>query len=267
MLVLEAADFERDVRLLQELKVGELRVGSGVYPAELSLGTAMGRLAARHPGLRIDVTTGDWRDTISALQTGQVDLVVVELSVLKGDQRLVVEALPEHAGVFFCRTGHPLLSEKNLTLERIFEFPFVGPKLAPRVATVLSQMLRQPELEQGTGDYLPSIKVDTVGLAKDAVAASDAISVAPATAITDSVAMGRLAPLPVRPPWLYTAYGFAWLKNRSLSPAAQAFMAEMRAVETQLATAETHLLEAMFPSSEAAAVRRMPVRVAGGRRR
>jgi len=243
LLVSEAAGFERDVQLLQELRVGEVRVGSGVYPAELSVGTAAGRLSVRHPGLRIDITTGDWRDAIQAVLSGQSDVAVVELSVLEGDERLVLEPLPGHDAVFYCRTGHPLLSEKELTLERIFDFPFAGPKLAPRVAAMLMRALKRVSVEQGTGDYLPSIKVDTVALAKDVVAASNAFSLAPATAITDSVAMGRLAALPLRPPWLHTAYGFVWLESRSLSPAAQAFIAEMRAVETALVASEKPLLE------------------------
>jgi DNA-binding transcriptional LysR family regulator len=268
LLVLEAADFERDIELLQELKVGELRVGSGVYPAELSVGTAVGRLAARHPGLRVNVTTGDWRDAIAAVLSGDSDIAVVELSVLEGDKRLNIELLPPHDAVFYCRPGHPLLSERDLTLERIFDFPFAGPKLAPRVAAMLSRALRRPTVEEGTGDFLPSIKVDTVGLAKDAVAASNAFGVAPATAITDSVALGRLVPLALRPQWLHTGYGFAWLKNRSLSPAARAFIVEMTAVEAQLANSEKRLLKAISPSvpNEPPGEREVPTRAASGRR-
>jgi DNA-binding transcriptional LysR family regulator len=269
MLVSEAAGFERDVQLLQELRVGEVRVGSGVYPAELSVGRAAGRLAVRHPGLRIDVTTGDWRDAIQAVLAGQSDVAIVELSVLQGDERLVLEALPGHDAVFYCRTGHPLLSEKELTLERIFDFPFAGPKLAPRVAAMLIRALRRAHVEQGTGDYLPSIKVDTVALAKDVVESSNAFSLAPATSITDSIAMGRLVALPVRPAWLQTNYGFVWLKSRSLSPAAQAFIAEMRTVESALAASEKPLLEVLVPpvSSIPLPRRRTALRAANGRNR
>lgn len=265
LLVSQAAGFEHEVELLQGLKVGEVRVGCGVYPAELSVGTAAGRLAVRHPGLRVDVTTGDWRDAIEAVLAGALDVAVVERSVLEGEKRLVVEPLPQHDAVFYCRTGHPLLTERELTLERLLDFPFAGPKLAPRVAAMLSRALKPVTVEEGTGDFLPSIRVDTVGLAKDAVAASDAFGVAPATAITDSIAMGRLVALHLRPSWLHTSYGFAWLKSRTLSPAARAFMAELRVVEGQLVSAERPLLEVMFASPPSALPDQR--RAANGRRR
>jgi DNA-binding transcriptional LysR family regulator len=267
-LVLEASDFERNVALLQELKDGELKVGAGVYPAELSLGTAVGRLAARHPGLRIDITAGDWRDAIEGVLAAVADLAVVELSVIKDDARLVLEPLPPHDGVFYCRPGHPLLAEKDLTVERVFDYPFAGPKLAPRVASLISRALKGKDVDPSTGDYLPSIKVDTLQLAKDAVAASNAFGIAPATAISSEVALGRLVTLPIRPSWLHTSYGFAWLKNRTLSPAALAFMAEVRTVEAEL-LAQRQIPAAIVPAawSTPADDGRVAPRAASGRRR
>jgi len=37
--------------------------------------------------------------------------------------------------------------------------------------------------------------------------------------------------LDFHPPWLVSGYGFLYLRNRTLSPSALAFIAEMRAVE------------------------------------
>jgi hypothetical protein len=38
----------------------------------------------------------------------------------------------------------------------------------------------------------------------------------------------------VQADWLHTQYGFAYLRERQLAPATQAFMAELRAVEDAL---------------------------------
>jgi hypothetical protein len=51
-------------------------------------------------------------------------------------------------------------------------------------------------------------------------------------------------PLPLRPDWLHTRYGFAYLRERQLSPAALAFMTELRAVEAGLVRLATSLLQA-----------------------
>ncbi len=200
VLVSGAVDLEREIKLMQGLEVGELLVGAGVYPAELSLGTALGRLTSKHPGLRIDVTTGDWRFIIQAVLAGHIDLAVVELSVLEHQPRLAKAPLPRHDGVFYCRAGHPLLEDNALTMKRVLEFPFVGPKLAARVGGPMARSVGGGTRDPGTGDYLPSIKVDTVKLATDAVASSNAVSAAPISSIMAEVSAGRLVPLPVSPP-------------------------------------------------------------------
>ena len=56
--------------------------------------------------------------------------------------------------------------------------------------------------------------------------------------IAADIAAGEIVALPFRRPWLRTNYGFVYLKDRSLSPATQAFMAEIKAVEAELVKAE-----------------------------
>jgi len=41
------------------LEVGLLRIGAGSFAAEISVGTAMGRLLRRHPHLLADLSVGD----------------------------------------------------------------------------------------------------------------------------------------------------------------------------------------------------------------
>ncbi len=245
-LTSDAAELVRALRLMQGLEVGELAVGAGIYPAELSLGRALGRLTAKHPGLRVQVETGDWRTIIASTLATRLDLSVLELSVVEHEKRLVVEALPRHPGVFFARRGHPLLSELAPTLEQLSEYPFAGPKIAPRAASAMAKLLKQGSTDPASGDYLPPIKVDSIRLAKDAVLASDTVSLAPLAAIAEDLLSGALVALPVRTPWLQTNYGFVYLAGRSLSPAALAFMERMRAVEQEIVAEEERLLATLL---------------------
>jgi DNA-binding transcriptional LysR family regulator len=188
------------------------------------------------------VTTGDWRSIINATLTTHLDLSVLELSVVEDEKRLAVEALPRHPGVFFTRPGHPLQSEASPTIEHLSAFPFAGPKLAPRAAGAMAKLLKQGTTDPSSGDYIPPIKVDSIRLAKDAVRASDAVSLAPLAAITAELASGTLVALPFKAPWLYTNYGFVHLVGRSLSPAAQAFMERVRKVEQEIVMEEERLM-------------------------
>ena len=49
LLVNQARDIEQDLRQMLGLEVGLLRIGAGPYPADLSVGTALGRFVKDHP--------------------------------------------------------------------------------------------------------------------------------------------------------------------------------------------------------------------------
>jgi DNA-binding transcriptional LysR family regulator len=233
-----AAELERELQLMQGVEAGVLRVAAGPYPADMCVAPALGRLIGRHPRVRVELGTGDWRTIVGALLRGQLDLAVVELSAMALDARLITEALPTHRAAFFCRVDHPLLRDGPATLERIFEYPFVSPKLPPRVGAIFHRLAKAWAIDPDTGDYLPPVKADTLALAMSVVSSSDAIAVAPLCIVADQVRAGRFGLLPLRPPWLHTNYGFVHLKDRALSPAAQAFITEVRAVEAELVEAE-----------------------------
>lgn len=233
-LVSAAGLFGNEVAALRGLEVGSLTVGAGVYPAFISLGSALGRLAARHPGLRVDVTVGDWQEIVRGVLAGDLDLAVAESTGPAENSRLAFEALPRHRGVFVCRVGHPLLDVPNLTLDAIFEYPFAGTTLAARVVRHLTRPPKAGTIDNLTGDFIPSIRLNNVHLALEAVAASDAFSITTLSAIASSMEEGRLAALPLQPPWLHSSYGIVSLKNRTMSPAGAAFVRELRAVEAEI---------------------------------
>lgn len=235
LLLEDAAGLEREIKLMQGLEVEVLRVSAGPYPAEIAVAPALGRLTSRYPQLRIEYSTCNWREIIGKLLQAQLDIAVVELSVVNQEPRLLAEALPRHRGVFYCRAEHPLLQQATPDIEQIFSYPFAGTALPARVGQMFYRLARTGAIDPDTGDYLPPIRVDTVSLAKAIVLASDAIGMAPHALIVPELTAGKLAALPFDEPWLHTNYGFVYLKDRPLSPAQHAFMAEIRTVEQQLA--------------------------------
>lgn len=248
MLVDGAAELERDFQLMRGLELGELRVGAGPYAAELSVGRAAGRLLGRHPQLRVEVITVDLRTLVTQLMQRKLDLAVVELSLVDGETAIASEPLPQHAACFFCRTGHPLAALAEPSFDQVLAYPFVGTRLPPRVNPGFLAMARGGRIDADTGDYLPPVKVDSIQLAKEVVLHSDAIGAAPLALLAAEVRARRLCPLPVQVDWLHTQYGFAYLRDRQLSPAAQAFMAELREVESGL----LQLAAGLMPGGEKA---------------
>ena len=233
-----ATELERDFNLMRGLEIGQLRVGVAAYPAQISVGKAIGSLLSQHPNLRIEVMKDDLRAVIDAVLAGKLDLAVIELSLAAGEPRLATEPLPPHPACFFCRAGHPLLIEKDATFEQILKFPLAGTRMPPRVAKDFLQLAKAGAVDPDTGDYLPPVKVDSMPMVKDVVLASDAVAVAPIAFIAEEVTLGKLVPLRARAAWMQTGYGFVSLRGTTLSPAAQAFKDAVRRVEDEVVATE-----------------------------
>ncbi len=233
-LLVHAGDIDRDLQQMLGLEVGLLRIGAGPYPADISVGTAVGRLVRRHPGLQVDLSVGDWPALVQRVVSGEIDMAIAEISLAVEDERLHVEPLPEHQGVFFCRPGHPLTSQVDPTLDEVRRYPLVVTALPTRLARLADakNLVRQSNAPDDAA--APQIRVESVGLARRIVIESDAIGIAVFCQIEDEVALGRLAALPLKMPWVKTSYGVIRLARRTPAPAAIAFMDILRDVESEI---------------------------------
>lgn len=230
VLISGAVELEEELLRQQGLETGQLRVGAGLYPAEISVAPALGRLAVRFPGLRVSLISERWRVVADAIRSGGIDVAVLELSAVDAAPGLALEPLPTHEGLFVCRPGHPLAQCRSPDLPAILEYPLVGPKLPPRVGAILARASSRP-LVDDVGDYVPALLVEIAQLAKQMVMAGDGVAIVPAPLVAEELAAGTLMDLRVRLPWLRTKYGFAYPRDRPLSPPLLAFMAEVRTIE------------------------------------
>ena len=108
----------------------------------------------------------------------------------------------------------------------------MGPKLPPRVSSVLARASTDPYLD-GAGNYIPPFHVESLLATKQVVASGDGVAILPLVLVEAELEAATLVVLDYHPPWLRTQYGFAWPRGRPLSTAATAFMAEVRAVEAE----------------------------------
>jgi DNA-binding transcriptional LysR family regulator len=217
-LLAGANGLEREVKLALGLETGSLAVGAAPYAADICVGTACGRLALASPALAIDVRVGDWTYLTELVLSGELDIAVAELTIAAEDSRLEVQALPQHAGHFFCRAEHPLAGRESVSLADTAAFPLVTSSL-PR---------RFPDLRT-------AIRVDTFRLARDIVLASNALGIATPSQIMTEQRQRHLVLLPIALPWLHSNYGFIRLRGRTPSPATLAFMGHVLEVEEEIA--------------------------------
>ena len=234
-LLADAERLREDLSDLGKLRSGELVVGAGPYPLEISVIEAVGRLSAASPGIRIEIIEGQWRELVARLLSGEVGVVVAEMSAMVAEPRLVVEPLPVHRGVIYCRPGHPLAGRPDLGLEDILQYPLVGIRLPRRFGRLLLPSAAVvPDLL--TGDMLPRITTTSTIAAREIVKRSNGIGMG-TREIAAELHAGTLVALELQGAALETGYGIARLRDRSASPAELAFMTLLREVEAELAGA------------------------------
>jgi len=234
-LLAEAAGLRDALDEYRQLRSGRVAIGAGPYALDLSVIETVVRLVKQYPRLQIELIEGHWRDFGPRLLNAEVELAVVELSIVAKDPRFHVEPLPAHAGCFYCRSGHPLASRTGVTLADLLEYPVVNVRIAAR--TVVPGKL-QPSpfaIDSLTGDMLPSITTTSIATARAIIKRTDGIGIAAPVQLSDDLRRGEVAILDVDARALQSAYGIAYLDGRTLSPGAAAFVSVLKEVEAEMA--------------------------------
>ena len=223
----------------RELRTGQLTVGAGSYPLEVSVTECVVRLATRHPGLQLEIIEGHWRNFGPRLLSGELDVAVMETSIVATDSRFQVESLPAHAAVFYCRAGHLLAKRSGVTIQEVLEYPFVGVRVPARVFASVTLDTPLVSIDPITGDVIPHVETTSVAAARAIVKRTDGVGITAPSQVAEDVRRGTLAILDLHMSDLRSGYGITWLRDRELSPAARAFVATLKEVEAELAADST----------------------------
>jgi DNA-binding transcriptional LysR family regulator len=242
-----ASDLKREIDQARGLEIGHLDIGSGVGPAELHLGTVVGRLSQRHPHLSIAVEVTDYAALTQRLQGGRIELFVAETSEVEWSSEFLVTPLMVLKVYLFCRQGHPLLDRlPHLTLPEVLAYPLVMTKLPRRG---LDSIAATCGFEKPSDwlKKLPVIKIDYVKIGLEAVAASNAVAFILLPMIARELKAGEFVLLPVDFPEAKTHYGIVQMRDRTPSPAAEAFIALLQEVDAEIYRTEQELRKEFFP--------------------
>ena len=232
-------DMLREIALLSGLEIGSLRVALGPYPSVISGYPALARLLAQRPKISIAVHVASWRDVVRQVTAREVDLGLAELSGLQADDQFVTALVGQHRARLFCRPGHPVLQRAPVELAGLLEFPWVASRLPSRIAVNLPQPFgRAGRIDPLNGDFVPAIEIDVPLALADLLANSEALAIASLALMEQDLEAGTVALVPTTGISFQAAYGFIYLKDRSLTPAALAYMQQVLAVEADIVRRE-----------------------------
>lgn len=251
------AELRRELQLLAGMEIGLLTVGAGPYMAESTVAMAIARVTMQHPRLRIHCVSADPDEVMREVLAERFDVGASAVPGLEHDARLVVEPLPGLRGYLACRPGHPLTRERDVTLQRVLQFPLATTVLRGAHAALAASGGRETAAHAPNAkDFVPQIRVNSVALARLIVRDSDAVMPGTAAALADDVAAGKLVILPVDAPAMRAIGAVFYLRGRTLAPAARLFIDTLHAIEAQAHAADVSLHASLFAADLAAATHR-----------
>lgn len=235
------ADLRREIQLLAGLDVGRLAVSAAPFPFEISVGAAVARLIAAHPRLKVRALLADPREVVRDVLARSADVGLVDVQFIRGQTDLVAESMPRHDFVMAARPSHPLADRAGLRLADILSFPIAcTPIVNEAVTAAVGGGGNSDLLEVDHDELIPAIHVNSYDLARRIACDTDALVPGTAPMLAPELDAGGLVRLDFRMPGLRTNYAIIHRKDRSLSPAAQAFIDLVRAVEAEAVANEIH---------------------------
>ncbi|WND03008.1 LysR family transcriptional regulator [Temperatibacter marinus] len=116
---------ERELSMMQALEIGRLIVGIDPNLSEGLLAPALVQLLTDHPKLQFTVLPRNWRTMDKDLMDGVIDMYI-GLAPDREVPHIDYREFKIAQSPLICRSGHPLLDLKDLKVEDLFDYPFIG---------------------------------------------------------------------------------------------------------------------------------------------
>jgi DNA-binding transcriptional LysR family regulator len=219
-----------DEVLVRDGRGGRLRVAAGSYIHDIAVQPAAIELINANPSIGLELLEREWVAVTAMLMTDRIDFAVFDTASVRGMPALRIEPLGALSGVYFCRSGHPLLKKAQLQPADLRAYPFILPSLSHLHAGLIEGLDAGLTLDAITGDAQPSIAVLSFRASRQIAAETDGLSIGYLSEISSEIAAGRLAVL--RLPWRTkpptAEMGIAYKRERTLPPAARTFIGLIR---------------------------------------
>lgn len=237
---LEQAELMREqLRARGRLRENRLSVVVGLYPAEISVPDALGRLARLRPGLQVNAEIAEWNRAYDLLNAGEVQLLLAESLETES---LATEPVSRLRVYFVVRPGHPLADDREHTFEEILSHPWVCSRVPVRAVHAFpADVVAAGAVDRAAGHFAPAVTAPSLSTSLRLALESDLIAVSPLGAVEAHLASGRLRLVRYAAPWMRLNYGFSWRRETGLSPVARMFMDCVREVEHDVRVREREL--------------------------
>jgi DNA-binding transcriptional LysR family regulator len=219
-----------DIVALKAGLAGQVEVGVIMTPAMSLLPRAIANVKKQAPMLRIEAHMEASNVLLDRLQRGTLDFMIGRILEKENSSGLIYEELTEEPACAVVRTGHPLLTVKNLSLQDIYDKAWILPPHGSILRHRFDMMFRRAGLE------VPVNVVDTTAilLITALLQQTDALHVMPVDVARYYASLNVISVLPIELPCKMDAFGIIRQKDHLLSPGAELLLNAVRAAAGEL---------------------------------
>lgn len=208
------------VEELSGLLRGVLVVGGSTIPSSYILPAIFARFRAAHPGVALQLVTGDSREVVDRVLNADVEIGVV--GAPSGESDLLEEKIAEDRLALILPAGHALAGRKTVSIASLLEHPLVMREEGSGTRAATEKALRAC----GSGEWSVACEVGSTEAVKAAVRCGLGAAFVSSLAVAEEVAAGALATVTVRGFDVPRSFYLVSRQEAFLSPAALAFRRE-----------------------------------------
>lgn len=215
----ECADLRQSMARFRGMEEPQLTVGASNIPANYLIPGLLPVLAARHPGIILSVVSGDSREILDRLTEGEVALAVVgrccELDGVTFTP-LLLDTLHLVVG-----GGHPWQDRPSVDLEELATTPMIVREAGSGSGQAVEEALRQAGFDPQRLRILAHLGSNEA--IKQSVMSGFGAAFLSSLSIARELEHGEMKVVPVTGLIVERRFWLATRRERTLSPAAQAF--------------------------------------------
>lgn len=227
-LLLEMNSILRDLSLIRNGELGEIRFGIRPVAANCFLGRLLLNINRLCPYLRIHVEMGRNEELIEQVLHEKIEFALVDSTMIPKNRALCVNLMTQVSLNFYVRKDHPLVAKENLKIEDLREYPIAATSIDKT-----GYEKARDWLQLGPDDQLPiTVTCDEFTYLKDLVLGGDTVLIAPQAAVFEQWSLGLLSMLVPKNIKLPGRNGICLvsIKGREFSPAASLAIGELNKI-------------------------------------
>jgi DNA-binding transcriptional LysR family regulator len=219
----------RSLEYLSDPNSGEVRLGCTDIILHSLIPPIVRRFSGQHPGVQLDVKlTNPGEHQVQELLERKIDLLITRATGQQEDFHS--EVLFDEPFVFVVGAQSDFARKRRITLADIIEGNWVLPPYDSAPGRLVAEVFRANDFSPPK----PLVKTIAIQLTVSLIASGEFVGILPASVAALSAHQAQLKVLPLKSPGPRISAEIVFLKNRTLSPAVEAFIDCTREVTKSL---------------------------------